>query len=225
MNPQQEAPGPLKRVDRALHAIDRRWLRRRLFLLRATDWSTANRIRSMSRRPILIGGCGRSGTTVLQGLLSCHPEVHAVDIDTSAFCPTAYTESVNLNAPFDLARVYRRLIRAGLAPTSTRWSEKTPKNVLFAGRALDYLGPGARFICIVRDGRDVVTSRHRSAPERYWVEPERWIADVEAGRAIENHPRVHTLRYEDLVRSLEDDSRWLYPPPRRRSARRRIQRA
>jgi len=180
------------RIDDSLHSMDRRWLRRRLWLWRATDWKNFRRIDTMTGRAILIGGCGRSGTTVLNGLLSCHPQVQTVDIETSAFCPTAYTADVDLDAAFQLDRVYRRLVRIEIPASCTRWSEKTPKNVLFARRALDYLGPGARFIHIVRDGRDVVTSRHRRAPDRYWVSPERWIQDVEAGRSLEAHPRgVH----------------------------------
>ena len=196
-------------LDDSLHSMDRRRLRRRLWLWRATDWKKFRRIDTMTRRAILIGGCGRSGTTVLNGLLSCHPQVQTVDIETSAFCPTAYTEDVDLDAAFQLDRVYRRLVRIEIPASCTRWSEKTPKNVLFARRALDYLGPDARFIHIVRDGRDVVTSRHRRAPDRYWVSPERWIQDVEAGLALEANPRVWTVRYEDLVHDLEGELRSL----------------
>ena len=199
----------LTRVDGALHAFDRRRLRRRLWLWRATSWKDFRRIDSMTNRAILIGGCGRSGTTVLNGLLSCHPDIQVVDIETSAFCQTAYAEQVDLAADFRLERVYRRLVRIEIPASCTRWSEKTPKNVLFAGRALLYLGPGARFIHIVRDGRDVVTSRHRRAPDRYWVSPKRWILDVEAGRALEDHPRVITVRYEDLMLDLEPQLRRL----------------
>ncbi len=196
-------------VDDSMHTLDRRRLRRRLWLWRATSWKNFRRIDSMTNRAILIGGCGRSGTTVLNGLLSCHPEIQVVDIETSAFCQTAYTEQVDLAADFRLERVYRRLVRITIPPSCTRWAEKTPKNVLFARRALDYLGPGARFIHIVRDGRDVVTSRHRRAPDRYWVSPQRWIRDVAAGRALETHPRVVTVRYEDLVHDLEPELRRL----------------
>ena len=163
----------------------------------------------MTDHAILIGGCGRSGTTVLNGLLSCHPEIQVLDIETSAFCQTAYTERVDLEADFKLERLYRRLVRIDIPASCTRWSEKTPKNILFAARALEYLGPGARFIHIVRDGRDVVTSRHRRAPDRYWVAPERWVMDVEAGRALESHPRVITVRYEDLVMDVEEQLRRL----------------
>lgn len=163
----------------------------------------------MTDHGILIGGCGRSGTTVLNGLLSCHPAIQVVDIETSAFCQTAYTEQVDLDADFKLERLYRRLLRIEIPSSCTRWSEKTPKNVLFAERALAYLGPGARFIHIVRDGRDVVTSRHRRAPDRYWVSPRRWVLDVEAGRALEKHRSVITVRYEDLMTDLEGQLRRL----------------
>ena len=198
-----------KRIDDALHSLDRRYLRRRLWLWRAADWKTFRRVDAMTNRAILIGGCGRSGTTVLNGLLSCHPEVQVVDIETSAFCQTAYRGDLDLESEFKLERVFRRLIRIDIPPTCSRWAEKTPKNVLFAARALDYLGPGSRFVHIVRDGRDVVTSRHRRAPDRYWVAPQRWVMDVEAGRALEGHPRVTTVRYEDLRSDLEGQLRRL----------------
>ena len=174
---------------------------------RAAGWRTFRRVDAMTSRAILIGGCGRSGTTVLNGLLSCHPEVQVVDIETSAFCQTAYHGDLDLGSDFKLERVFRRLIDIEIPPTCSRWAEKTPKNVLFAARALDYLGPGARFIHIVRDGRDVVTSRHRRAPDRYWVSPQRWVMDVEAGRALEGRPRVTTVRYEDLMTDLEGQLR------------------
>jgi hypothetical protein len=198
-----------KPVDDALHSLDRRHLRRRLWLWRAADWKTFRRIDEMTNRAILIGGCGRSGTTVLKGLLSCHPEIQAVDIETSAFCQTAYHGRLDLDADFRLERVFRRLLLHDIPSGCSRWVEKTPKNVLFAERALDYLGPGARFIHIVRDGRDVVTSRHRRAPDRYWVSPQRWVMDVNAGRALEKNPRVITVRYEDLVNDVEGQLRRL----------------
>jgi hypothetical protein len=80
-----------------------------------------------------------------------------------------------------------------------RWAEKTPKNVKSIGRLLNYFGGGLRFINIVRDGRDVVTSRHPSEEEKYWVSPKRWVEDVSAGLEYEDHDQVLTVRYEDLT--------------------------
>ena len=90
-----------KRIDDALHSLDRRYLRRRLWLWRAADWKTFRRVDAMTNRAILIGGCGRSGTTVLNGLLSCHPDVQVVDIETSAFCQTAYRGDLDLESEDD----------------------------------------------------------------------------------------------------------------------------
>jgi hypothetical protein len=56
---------------------------------------------------------------------------------------------------------------------------------------------------MVRDGRDVVTSLHPGHAERFWVTPHRWAMDVAAGRRMENHPQILTIRYEDLVREYE----------------------
>lgn len=61
-----------------------------------------------------------------------------------------------------------------------------------------------RFIQIVRDGRDVILSRHPTAPDRYWVEPERWIRDVGIGLKYVNDPRVLTVKYEDVIQDYEN---------------------
>jgi hypothetical protein len=69
--------------------------------------------------PVIIGGCGRSGTTLLSAMIDAHPLF---------FC----------------------------GPES-RWSEKTPGNVRVLDRIFEYF-PRARFIHVIRDGRDVVCS-------------------------------------------------------------------
>ena len=75
-------------------------------------------------------------------------------------------------------------------------------------RLLDVFGDDARFLHIVRDGRDVVTSLHPRDASVYHVSPERWVADTQAGMAVDN-PRVLTLRYEDLVLDFEASARQL----------------
>lgn len=72
-------------------------------------------------------------------------------------------------------------------------------NVHFVDQLINFFGEGFRFINLVRDGRDVVTSRHPEHPSSYWVPPSRWIRDVEAGRRHEGRQQVLTIRYEDLV--------------------------
>ena len=162
------------------------------------------RLRSMSVRPILIGGCGRSGTSMLLSILSCHPEIAAIDGETQAFCPTGYAKHPVMSSPFQANIIVDIFMNADIPASCTRWCEKTPKNILFTARILDYLGSGARFIHMVRDGRDVVTSRRAAEPDKPHIAPERWIEDVEAGKPYDNHPQVYVIKYEDLVMNCRE---------------------
>jgi len=184
-----------------LRALDRRWTKGRLFLIwRGVVGERYRTIQRMTESPILIGGCRRSGTTLLLSLLSAHPDIYAVPHETTAFSPGCYGDDIDLSAAFNIDFLYDHLRREDVPLEEyRRWCEKSPMNVRFAERALQYFGDEARFLHIVRDGRDVVTSRHPNAPNQYFVPPERWIEDVSHGHRVESHPRVMTIRYEDLV--------------------------
>jgi len=157
----------------------------------------------IKKEPIIIGGCGRSGTTLLRNILSCHPAIFAIPEETGVFCPTAYSQNVDLNAPFRNGLLERKLSEYGISGGSYRYCEKTPRNVLYFGRILSHFENNVKLIHIVRDGRDVVTSRHHLNPSCYWVKPLRWVNDVTAGMQFENRPQVLTVRYEDLIQHYE----------------------
>jgi hypothetical protein len=146
---------------------------------------------------IVIGGCGRSGTTLLLSILSCHPNIHAIPVETRFLCPGAYAEPSECPPP-RLDYLLARARESGARP-GQRWCEKTPGNVR-CFHAIKGAIPDVRLIHLVRDGRDVVTSRHSIDPSRYWVAPERWVADVELGLACD---AALTVRYEDLVADYE----------------------
>lgn len=156
-------------------------------------------------QPVLIGGCGRSGTTLLLSMLSAHPSIVAIPFETEAFCPGAYSGAVDLGAPFCLDVVEDYLASIPIPHYCSLWCEKTPKNVVFLGPILAHFGLRMRFLNIVRDGRDVITSKHPNRrQDHYWVSPERWIHDVGAGSRFDDHPQVMVLRYEDLVLKCHD---------------------
>ncbi len=127
------------------------------------------------------------------------------------------------NTPADLRLRFRQLIEGLVenfrrASGKPRWAEKTPHNVLFMV-PLGELFPEARFIHLIRDGRDVACSlitmdwlnpltgrkldyvQNIASAARYWREV------VTVARQQAQHPtlagRVRELRYEALVANPE----------------------
>lgn len=82
-----------------------------------------------------------------------------------------------------------------------RWIEKTPTNVFCAERLLQAFSE-VRFIQLVRDGRDSLVSqlrRGRSLHHSAWI----WLCAAAAGVRLRDHPRVLTLKYEELTAAPE----------------------
>jgi hypothetical protein len=158
--------------------------------------------------PILIGGCGRSGTTLLLSILSAHPRIYCFPQETRVFCPTAYEERPNLKAPIEINKLFSHIsFKQALYlffKRYHRYCEKTPRNILFFDQLLKIHDSKIKLIHIVRDGRDVITSRHPLNPSIFWVDKERWIYEVSEGLQFQNHPNVFTLRYEDLVLKYQE---------------------
>lgn len=146
--------------------------------------------------PIVIGGCGRSGTTLLLSMLGAHPSVYAIQEELYCFYPF----------PARLARL-REEVALATQMGKKRWCEKTPKNVRAFQRIWNSFDGKVRLVHLVRDGRDVVTSHHPNHEQRYWVSPERWVADVSAG--LELPFEVHLIHFEDLLREPEKTLRKL----------------
>lgn len=151
-----------------------------------------------SREPIVIGGCARSGTSLLLSILSAHPAIHAIPVETDAF-----TEWNSAGQPIRMDRLYRQLLIHSIKPSATRWCEKRPYNVRFISEILKYYREKVKFIHIIRDPRAVCTSIHPNKPTDYWVSPDRYIHDVTLGLAFEKHPAVFTLKYEELISQTE----------------------
>lgn len=178
--------------------------------------------------PIVIGGCGRSGTTLLQVLFDAHPALCCVRESSILQPGKLHTEKLaqrlKLLPRDELLALARRSKRHGefvdrvfgefcLRSRATVWAEKSPKNV----RRLDAIFrhfPRARFVHVIRDGRDAICSlrRHNRPPDD--LRPvaacaRRWAQDVGAGLAWREHPNYREVRYEDLVRDLEGTLREL----------------
>jgi protein-tyrosine sulfotransferase len=185
------------------------------------------------RGPIFLGGAGRSGTTLLRVMLDCHrniccgPELKILPELARWYQkltgPYAEVMQSYGNAPADVARHVRGLVE-GLAGNllrgsgKPRWAEKTPHNVLWMA-VLGEIFPDARFLHVLRDGRDVACSLVRME----WYNPATgrkveyvenipnaaryWREVVQAARGQAALPilagRVLEVRYEDLVLQTE----------------------
>ena len=98
--------------------------------------------------------------------------------------------------------IIRFLVQSPLLPSHNRWLEKTPRNILNFDQLMASDIP-FKLIQIVRDGRDVIVSKHPNRAHAYWVPQGRWISTVERGLKYKDHPQVHTLRFEDLILDYE----------------------
>ncbi len=189
--------------------------------------------------PVIIGGCPRSGTTLLRVMLDSH--THVVCGPESKFIPHVAEQWLSTAESFgpilqatlgtpdvELARAYGAVIRGVLDGVRRRSgkpvvAEKTPQNVLAFTR-LQWMLPDARFVHVIRDGRDVVcslldqdwTDAMTGEPIDYTADPAKaataWVGFVQAGRQMRGQPgasRYHEVRYEALVAEPEATMRAL----------------
>lgn len=168
-----------------------------------TSWGKKIHDQNFNKPPIYIGGCGRSGTTLLLSILSSHPEIFACKKELKMFKEVARDKNGRA-VPQRIDRLYRSLISHKIGAKANRWCEKTPRNIRHIREIADYHHDNYKFLNIVRDGRDVILSQHPNSPETYWVNPERWINDVGAGYAERDNPNMLTVRYEDLILDFDN---------------------
>ena len=204
-------------------------------LLATTNSSLARFLRRARSRfvshhaPIVIGGSQRSGTTLMRVILDSHPQIACgpeSSLLTGGFMPH------KLAARFDCTedeiwqwrercRDHAEFVDVFLTEYANRcrkrrWAEKTPQNVHHVGFIFRHF-PKARFIHLVRDGRDTVCSirthpkyrivdgRQVATGIRRPLKPciESWLAATADGLRWRGHPQYLEVRYEDIVNEPE----------------------
>ena len=184
-----------------------------------------------SDQPVFVIGMPRSGTTLVERILSSHPDAYAAG-ELQNFAVALQQES-DSQEPFLLdrgmpARVrtidWRQLGARYLASTrpatanQPRFVDKMPHNFLYAGFIANAL-PNARIICVRRDPLDTCLANFRQYfshqsihldyscdlldTGRYYILFDRLMAHWQ--RVLPG--RIHEVRYEDLVTSQEATSR------------------
>lgn len=70
-----------------------------------------------------------------------------------------------------------------------------------------------KIIFCIRDGRDVITSRHYLSKNSYWVKPTRWIHTVRRSLKYTNHTNAFFVHYESIVTqpqiAMDNITKWL----------------
>ncbi|MEP6355089.1 MAG: hypothetical protein ABJ081_00205 [Hyphomicrobiales bacterium] len=121
----------------------------------------------------IVGISPRTGTTLLAELMTCCFE-------------------------FDGWAAHELNIYYSPKPKVARYCSKNPRDLLRVSRYLKRFSK-LWVLCMVRDPRDIIVSRHRLAPDTFWsnlgiIEPR-----FKALNRMSNHPRFITVHYEDLV--------------------------
>jgi hypothetical protein len=165
-------------------------------------------------------GARRSGTYWLQRIVCAHPAVAEVPTETHVFshgiAPLMERFQHEDRGSREVGRVYadrERLMAAVRALCDTVFgefaqagerhvAERTPWHVLHLPLIAEVY-PDARFVHIVRDGRDAVRSLVAQpwGPQTVAEAAEEWRASVEAGRAAATGlgERLLEVRYEEML--------------------------
>lgn len=133
-------------------------------------------------------GCGHSGTTLIATILSRHPRIHLPPYETATFL---LDEEMAVKR---LDRLHDGAIKSG----KRILIEKTPRHV-HKMEMIRRLVPGARFILLVRDGRDVTASIGNREGGDFQGGLKRWIEDNTFVLEERSKPDVFLMRYEDVI--------------------------
>lgn len=75
---------------------------------------------------------------------------------------------------------------------------KSPKDILVVEPVLKFVKK-LHVICMLRDPRDMIVSKHGRDKDRYWSNLQYWNNYLPFYESLSGHPRFLSLRYEDLV--------------------------
>lgn len=170
--------------------------------------------------PIIIYGAPRSGTTYLNSILNQHPEVFIThetrlfvwahraltvlpNVDKAVLSyRRQFVEHLYKSFPQLITDFYRSIKKRG----ARYWGDKNPHYAdsgdIGCLETIDTLFPGTRFIHIIRDGRDVVTSLLRKKWVDFNTAHRMWPRFVDRGCDFGRQlpqTQYFELRYEDLT--------------------------
>ena len=136
-------------------------------------------------------GCGHSGTTLLANMFASHSLVYVPLRETETFMRNPLYEGRWLKLNEELQESGKEHL-----------VEKTPRHLVVMDRIRKHV-PIAKFIIMVRDGRDVSASFIKRMGNAK-VGADRWVSENKIVMAESKSSDVCVIRYEDLICYTED---------------------
>lgn len=155
-------------------------------------------------RQIHIIGCARSGTTMLHYSMIAFINTILHDEETFVWTYPTLKQSALLFKRF----IFDNKTHFYVTKRSYGWFEQE-----YIDDLIEYVEKfNVYLINIVRDPRDVLTSKHLKKSKDYYVEPWRWEKSINAGnfifKSLKNHRNKITIRFEDVIsKSIEVENR------------------
>jgi hypothetical protein len=184
--------------------------------IRNIRWRLASTVSDIDL--VFVVGAPRSGTTLLQRMLLVHSRFYGIPGETGIFSkanlfdlgrrhfglPDEQVKRLFVDSA-DVVDFFQRAISLlDGAASGARFVEKTPQHVLQLPFILRHF-PRAHVVNLVRDGRDCFCSarQHPRIPQKSSVQrfARYWRSCIRMALRHETHPRVLTVKYEELVRS------------------------
>lgn len=182
------------------------------------------------KKPVFIVGMPRSGTTLIQGIL-CNTGEYFPMPETHFFVRAIYgLPEVNLSKK-DRKRIQHKLLKKSriklnkrfpenlttikdifeyvidqFNPEGTRtFLEKTPRHIFFYSKILEYY-PDAKFICMIREPKNVVSSQLTNSPKKNKSVIRLSLLYNKIAAAIgeiRHNKNTFLIKYEDLTTETE----------------------
>lgn len=188
---------------------------------------------SYDTRPIVVGGCYRSGTSLVRRILDSHPRIHCgpevkffrdfhadyIDAEDPIAHLRFMVTARSLVSERDLLEILGAALvemheRAACEAGKPRWADKVPENVVFLGEWERLLGDRWLFLHVVRNPLDTLASIEeqgfpKSIPAGLDRRIELYLKFARSGLrfAEENPGRYVRVLYEDLVAAPEQTVR------------------
>lgn len=157
-------------------------------------------------------GPPRSGTTIIQKILSAHSKISAIDGETFFFMKRRFDNVKIINLSQDITNKFYKDAKNKIEMfdwianhikqenNSEIFLEKTPNHILIIKNLINWF-PNSLFLVMLRDGRDGYISSMRNS--LLWggtgpLYPYLWRDSVRAYLEVKNKSNVFSQRYEDL---------------------------